>query len=55
MKKNQWQIHEGHAMTFTLDTLKEGLKHSTAALKALGELTHRGEYKKATTLRLTVE
>lgn len=51
-KKNQWQIHEGHSMTFTFNTLKEGLKHSTVAL---GELAHRGENKKGTTVRLTAE
>lgn len=44
-KKNQWQIHEGHSMTFTFNTLKEGIKHSTVALKALGEEAHWGEKK----------
>lgn len=54
-KKNQWQIHEGHSMTFTFNTPKEGLKHSTVALQALGEQARRGENKKGTTVRLTAE
>ncbi len=45
-KKNQWQIHEGHSMAFAFNTLKEGLKHSTEALQALGERGHWGENKR---------
>lgn len=41
-KKNQWQIHEGYSMTFTFGALKEGLKHSAAALQALEMHARRG-------------
>lgn len=42
-------------MTFIFNTLKEGLKNSTVALKAFGELTHRGENKKGAAVKLSLE